>query len=203
MAGSALFEPVRSRFNALVAEMSPRDRALFVGLVLGAYFAAFFTAFWLATGILGDLRSRAALREDALARLTTLEAGYEANAGQVREIEATLRANASQDLPSFIEKAAGKAGVTDKLKGVREKAVDTEGNLEIKVYSIELDKVSLAETVDFLHETETGGYPLRIRTGRFKTTGAAGSRLLSVSLEAAAYRLTDEAPAAAPEGATP
>lgn len=190
-------EPVRARFHGLVADMSPRDRNLFLGLVVCAYVGLLVAAGWGSKGLLDDLQSRIALRQSAITRLEGLEATYVANEGKVAEIEDTLRKNATEDLPSYVEKAAQKYGLTPNLKAVREKGTHTEGNLEEKTYTVELDKVTLTQLTDFLFEVETNSFPLRIRTSRLKATGAPGARVLSATFEVSSFRL-DEAAAPAP-----
>jgi type II secretory pathway component PulM len=197
-------EPVRARFGGLVADMSPRDRRLFLGLVLAGYGGVLFMAFWFGSTFLADLRSRIDARNDALARLRELESSYVANSSKVKDIEEELRKSADQDFQAYVEKAADKAGVSSSLKAVREKGVSEVGTLQEKTYTIELAPVSLDALTSFLYEMETGGFPLRIHTSRLKASGAAGTRTVSVALELSAFRLVEVAPLAAPaEGSTP
>lgn len=194
-------EPVRQRFHGLVADMSPRDRNLFLGLVISAYVGILLVAGWGGKGLLDDLQSRIATRQSALTRMEELESTYVANEGKVKEIEDTLRKNASSDLPSYVEQAAQKYGLTGNLKAVREKGTSSQENLEEKQYTVDLDKVTLGQLTDFLFEVETNGFPMRIRTSRIKATGAPGTRLLTVTFEVSAFRLTDAAADAAAGGA--
>ncbi len=196
---STFLEPARARFNGLVSDMSPRDRALFLGLTLCLYGGLLAGALWLGGSILGDLRSRISLREEATQRLEAMEAELANNSAKAAEIEALLRANADQDLPSFVEKAALKLGLGTNLKAVRAKGTTTTGNIEDKAFSIELDKLSLGQLTDLLFELETTGYPLRIRSTRLKTVGPPGARLLSGTLEVSRFRL-EEATTSTTEG---
>ncbi len=191
-------EPVRARFHGLVADMSPRDRNLFLGLVVMAYIAILGAAGWGGKGLLADLQSRISTRETALTRLQELETQYVANEGKVKEIEDILRKNGKEELPSYVEKAAQKYGLSPNLKAVREKGSNTEGNLVEKTYTVELDKLALSQLTDFLFEVETNNYPMRIRTGRIKATGAPGTRLLGVTFEVSAFSLDESGEASAP-----
>ncbi len=188
-------EPVRARFNGLVSDMTPRDRALLLGLLLSLYAGLIVGGFWLSQSILGDLRSRVATREAAMVRLEEMEAGLVRNSAKVEEIEDLLRNNATQDLPSFVEKAAAKLGLGANLKAVRAKGATTEGNLEERSYTIELERVTLAQMTDLLFELETAGFPLRIRTTRLKTSGPPGTRVLTANFEVSAYKLVESAKA--------
>lgn len=200
MPSLTFFVPVRTRFAGLVADMSPRDRNLFLGLIVSAGLAVLGGAAWGGKSLLADLNSRIATKQAALAQLEEMEAEYAANAAKVVEIEATLRQNANQDLPSYVEKAAAKHGLTSNLKAVREKGVSNQGTLEVKSYTVELDKVSLGQLTDFLFEVETNGFPMRIRSSRMKASGAAGTRVLSATFEANAYSLNEPPPLALTPG---
>jgi hypothetical protein len=109
----------------------------------------------------------------------------------VAEIEEVLRQNESQDLPSFVEKAALKLGLGANLKAVKAKGTTTTGNIEEKAFTIEIDKVTVTQLTDLLFEMETTGYPLRIRSTRLKTSGPPGSRLLSGTLEVSRFKLDE------------
>ena len=196
MAALGFMEPVRARFGGLVADMSPRDRKLFLGLVVVGYGGAIFMAAWLGSGFLAGLDSRVQTREDALARLTEMEREYVGNAAQIEQIETSLRENANQDFQSYIERAAQTVNITSNLKSVREKAVSEIGTLQEKTYSVEIDKVSLQQLTEFLYEVEAGGFPLKIRSNRMKTTGQPRTRLVNASLELSAFRLNETAPIA-------
>lgn len=190
-------DPLRSRFGGLVADMSPRDRNLFLGLVLCVYLGALGAAAWGGKSFLADAQSRITAKQAAVTRLEAMETEYVANVAKVTEIEDTLRKNATQDFPSFAEKAAAKHSLGTNLKAVREKGATTEANLQVKTYTVELDRVSLAQLTDFLFELETTGYPLRIQTMRVKTNGPPGQRLLSPTFEVAAYKLDESGETAA------
>ncbi len=200
MAGVTLMEPVRERFSELVATMSPRDRALFVGLVVFVVLALLAGGWWLGRSILGDVESRVAAREQTLVQLRALAAEHATASDSVAEIEADLRKNAGQDLPSFIEKKASEEGISANLQGVREKQIATEGTLEERTYTVEITKITLAQLTAFLYAIETDGYPLRVRSTKVKSITQQGVKLVNVSMEVSAFRLTDtEAAAAAPE----
>ena len=195
-----MVEPLRERFSELVATMSPRDRRLFVGLIVFAVVTVLGGAWWISSSILEDAQSRVAQREETLGLLQGLAADQAEALAQVETIEAELRKSEGQDLPSFIEKAADKVGIASNLQGVREKQVVTEGSLEEKTYTVELSKIQLAQLTDFLYQVETGGYPLRVRTMKTKVVTAAGVKTLTVSLEISAFRLTDGGGASAIQG---
>ena len=203
MAGLTMVEPVRERFAELVATMSPRDRRLFVGLVVFVLAALFGGAWWLGRSVLDDVGSRVDQREETLALLNGLAADQAEGIATVEAIEAELRKSEGQDLPSFIEKQAERIGIASNLQGVREKQVITEGSLEEKTYSVEVSKIVLPQLTDFLYALETGGYPLRIRSMKTKAVTVQGVKMLTVSLEISAFRLTSVAATDTPEEPTP
>jgi type II secretory pathway component PulM len=192
-----ILEPVRGRFAELVATMSSRDRALFLGLTVFVVLVLLGGGWWLGRTLVGDVESRVASREETLALLRGLAAENAAAAEQVESIEAELRKNAGEDLPSFIEKKAGEVGIAANLQGVREKQIITEGTLEERTYSVEVTKITLQQLTGFLYAIETDGYPLRARSTKVKSVTQQGVKLLNVSMEISAFKLTDEGTAAA------
>ena len=195
---SRFVETVRGRFGDLVASMTPRDRKLFVGLVVSVYVALVGAAFWFGRAQLRDLQARVTDREDTLTLVKLLAADEAEGRGQVKTIEDELRRNSTQDLPSFMEKAAQKTGISAQLQGVREKGTSTEGTLEEKTYGVELAKLTLQQLVEFLHEVETARYPLKIRSTKVKSQTFGGQKVLNVTLEVSAFRLVEAATESAP-----
>lgn len=184
---------LKGRFGELIAAMSVRDRKLFVGLVLTAYLCVLGGLFWLARGALDGVESRIQTQERSLASLRGLAADEAAAATRIARINEQLETYRSQDLQSFVEKAAQKSGVSGNLQGVREKQVITEGDIEEHAYSVDLSKVTLQQLVDFLYEVEASGYPLTIRTMKTRVVTVSGVKMLNVSMEVSAYRLLAEA----------
>jgi type II secretory pathway component PulM len=200
----AVFDPVRERFSGVVAGMSARDRRLLMGLVVFVACMLLGFTWWLGRSILGDVQSRVEDREDTLALLQGLAADNAGATEQITQIEEQLRKGAGQDLPSYVEKAAEKVGISSNLQGVREKQVVTDGNLEEKTYTLEVAKVTLDQLTSFLYELETGGFPLKSRSAKIKSSTVAGAKVLSLSMELSAYKLIEEAPSEpAPSEETP
>ena len=194
----AVLDPVRERFSGVIAGMSTRDRRLLMGLIV--FLACMLLGFtwWLGRSILGDVRSRVDDREETLALLQGLASDNAGAAQQIADIEEQLRKSAGQDLPSYVENVAEKVGISSNLQGVREKQIVTDGNLEEKTYTLELSKVTLDQLTSFLYELETGGFPLKNRSSKIKSTTVAGAKVLSLSMELSAYKLIEDTPAAEP-----
>ncbi len=195
---SRIIETLRGRFGDMVASMTPRDRKLFVGLVVFVYATVVGGALWAGRGALADLQSRVDAQEETLTLVKVLAADQAEGAADVKVIEDELRKNATQDLPSFMEKSAQNVGISAQLAGVREKGTSTTGTLEDKTYGVELSKLTLQQLVEFLHEVETSRYPLKIRNTKVKSQTLAGQKLLNVTLEVSAFRLVEAASGGTP-----
>ena len=183
---------IKERFSQLVATMSQRDRALFMGLVLLVYGSVLGGFWWFGKGILRDTHSRVNDEEQTLATLSGMAADQAAAAADVERIESELKKHEGTDLSTFVEKSAQKIGVSPTLQ-VRERETSEDGNLQSKTYSVEVQKVTLQQVKDFLFELESNGYPLKITGARFKTTTQAGIKVLNVSLDVTAYKLLEAA----------
>lgn len=188
-----LLSPIRGRFAELVANMSGRDRKLFVGLVVTAYVLGLGGLWWLGNGQLASVQGSIDAQEHNLVLLNALAADQASAGEEAQKIERQLAKFAGQDLPSYLEKAAQKTGVTTNLQGVRDKSTTTDGSIEEHAYTVDLSKISLQQLTEFLYEVETTGYPLKIRSMKTKTVTLAGVKSLSVTMEISAFRLVDAA----------
>lgn len=188
-----MMEGLRARFGEMIGAMSPRDRVLFVGLVVGAYVLGLGGLWWLARGELGDLQSRIEGQEHNLALLTVMADDQASAADSVQKIDAQMVKYADQDLPAFVEKAAQKTGIASNLQGVREKQKTTVGDIEETPFGVELVKVTLEQLVEFLYEIETAGYPLKVHTMKTRLVTVNGTKMLNVSMEVGAFRVVSTA----------
>ena len=183
---------ILDRAQDVLADMTPRDRALLLGLsglallvMLGG------SAWWMSTTV-SSLQARIDDRDATLAAVQLAGAEYEAAAVEAAAIETQLKKYAGTDLSSYLEKAATTANVKDKLKSVREKSSAVDGNIEEKLHTVSLDGMSLAELTEFLYEVETSGYPLRIKTFRVKTRSRRGETTLNVDMDISAFQILDD-----------
>ncbi len=181
----------------LLAGMTPRDRTLLMGLVAGGGLLVLGGTGWWMADSLSDLRTRIGERELSLQQVQLSRAEYENAAVEAARIEEQLRANAGTDLSSFLEKAATAAAVKDKLDSVREKSSATEGNIEEKLHSVSLRKLTTEELSKLLFEIETAGYPLRVKTLSVKARKRSDEVTLNVDMDISAFRVLD---ASAEEG---
>lgn len=196
---ASFVEPLRSRFEELIGNLSGRDRQLLGGMTALMVVFLLGGSTWYARKTLNDLQSRVADKQQKLAMIKSLEEGQQQSASEFARIEEKMRQASGQDLPAFIEHAAQKAQVAPNLQSVREKNATTEGNLEEKTYQVEVAKVTLDQLTNFLYEVETGGYPLKIRSSKTKVSGGGGTKVLNLSLELSAYRLQEDASATTEE----
>jgi type II secretory pathway component PulM len=188
---ASFVEPLRGRFEEVIGNLSPRDRTLLGVMIAVALIFVLGGGFWYGQGTLADLRSRIADKESKLTLLKSMKMDQDAAAEQIRAIEDKLRQSAGQDLPSFVERAAQKVGIAANLQ-VREKGVTVDGNLEEKSFQVEVNRINLQQLNDFLHEVETGGYPLQVRGSKVRATAANGQKVLNVTLDVAAFKLVEE-----------
>lgn len=188
---ASIVEPIRSRFEELIGNLSRQDRMLLGGMTIAILVFVLGGGAWYARKTLTDIQSRIADKQQKLAMIKSLESDQQLAAKQISKIEDKLRQSSGQDLPAFIEKAAQRAEVAPNLQSVREKNVTTDGNLEEKSYQVEVSKVTVAQMTSFLYEVETGGYPLKVRSSKTRTVAGNGEKVLNLSLEVSAYKLVD------------
>jgi len=182
---------LQAQLQDLLASMSPRDRALFLGLVGFAVVAIVGGTLYTMSSRLSTLESRIEARSDSLQQVRVLIAEYEDAKEKASAIEDELRENAKTDLSAFLDKSAENVQIGDKLDAVKEKTASNDGVLEEKMYAVSLSKLTEAELSGFLYEIETSGFPLQIKTLKIKSRKRGEETTLRVDMDISAYRLID------------
>lgn len=197
---STRVDALRDRAQDALADMSPRDRGLLLGLLVASALAVVGGGAWWMRGTLRGLDQRVEARAETLHLLNVMASEHETAIGQSDEIKANLKAHSGTDMSSFLEQAAKNSGVADRLNQVREKSVTTNGVLEEKLYAVALSSLSQEEMSNFLFEVETSGYPLQIRTFKVKTRTRKDEKTLNVDMDIAAFRVIEDDVDAGEEG---
>ncbi|MCP4808410.1 MAG: type II secretion system protein M [Proteobacteria bacterium] len=182
-------EGVTARFDAVLDGMSARDRKLLIGLAGFALLALMGGGFSLISGSLDAMELELDQRRQDLAYVEALKGDYADSSAQLADIETELQKHQDTSLSAFMEQAASKAGIRERLDSVRENSVVELGALVQKNHTVSLSKISLEQALDFLYEIEGTGYPLRVSNANFKVVKVKGEKLLNLRLEVAAYSL--------------
>lgn len=172
-----------------LADMTPRDRALLLGTV--AFFAVALVggAVWWMRSSLSALEGRLEDRQEALRRVQILAADFEETRSQTATIEAAIQKHGATSLSTFLEQAAQRAKVADKLDQVKERSTTVTGTLEEKTFAVKLTKLDQTQLNAFLYHTETQGYPLQVQGMKVKTRKSGEDTLLDVEIDIAAYKV--------------
>ncbi len=181
------------RLQDLLSGLSPRDRTLLLGLIGAALVAVLVGGALLLNSSLRGQRDRLAEREAQLAQVQALTADHAAARAQIEAIEARIREHEGTDLQAFLEQAARGAGISDRINAVKEKSSSVQGNLEDKLYSVTISKLTQEEYASFLFEVEGAGYPLKIRSTKVKRRAKGEEITLDVDMDISAFRITEEA----------
>jgi len=181
------------RLQDLLSGLSPRDRALLLGMVAALLLAVAVGIGLALTRSLRDQRSLLEDRQTQLAQVSALTASHTDNVSKIAAIEAQIKAHEDTDLQAFLEKAGKNAGISDRLNAVREKSTTTTGRLEDKLYNVTFSKLTLSEYSNFLYEVEAVGYPLKIRTVKVKRRAHGDEITLDVDMDISAFRVVEDA----------
>ena len=184
-------EGVMARVDGILDGMSPRDRKLAMGLLLFAVVVLVGGGFSLMSSSLSSLETQLDTRRGDLAYVQGLQSDYNSSSKQLAAIEADLGKHAGTSLSAFMEQAADKAGIRDRLDSVRENSVVELDSLVQKNHSVSLSKITLEQALDFLYEIEATGYPLRVTNANLKVVKVKGEKMLNLKLEIAAYSLVE------------
>lgn len=180
-----------SAIQAQLDSLSPRDRKLLTGLVIGGLLAFAVFLWWT---ISGSIESRAAdVRRvrDTQAQLELMFAEYGQAAIKVQAAEERLAQYQGQQVTTFVEELASRASVRDQLRAVDEQGSELVGNIMQTNYKVDIQKVELQNALDFLYELETSGFPVAVQTAQFKTAFVRREKRINLTLELVAYSLED------------
>jgi type II secretory pathway component PulM len=181
------FDAILDRIQDVLANMTPRDRSLLLGLTVAVLVAIVGGASYAMKRSLDTLEGRVNDRAKDVQYVYDTAQEYADAQANLQVLEADLQKTSAVDLSAFLEQAAQKASI-DSPDSVREKSSTTEGNLEEKMFSVTLNDISLQQLAEFLYEAEASGYPLKIRTAKVKTRNKKDEKLLQVNLDISAFR---------------
>jgi len=189
---STRIRAVSDRAQDAMANMSPRDRMLGLVTVVVVTLAVVVGGMLWMHSTISNQKSRVADRTDTLHLIKAMAADYQDNSAKAAAIEDLLRKHSNTDLSSFLEQAAGRANIGDRLSAVREKSTGSDEMLEEKVYSVSISRVTVEEMSSFLYEVESTDYPLRILSFKAKSRKRGDEKLLDLDMDVASYRLVGD-----------
>ena len=189
---------IQDRFNSTAlriqdstAGLSPRDRKL-LGFLVGLFtLAVVGGGFYLLNDTVKGVQGQVEAREQTLSLAQGMAADFQANQETAALIRTKLDEHKGANVSAFLEKAAQNVGIADRLDSVKESSTSTIGDLEEKLFSATLSKLSLEDATNFLYEIETSGFPLVIRTAKFKTRKRNDEREIKLTLDIASYGLIE------------
>lgn len=176
-----------SSLTAMFESLSPRDRKLLAGLFMffGIGFAVLVAVTLRAT--ISDKSSRVETARDAYLALEEDAEKYLASAAIVESAEERMAEFASQPVSAFMESTAAKVGVRSELSVEKHGEEETFKGVKLTRYQVELKRVKLDLALNFIHDVETSGYPLRIDNTHIRTLTISGEKTYNVTLEVAAF----------------
>jgi type II secretory pathway component PulM len=180
-------DDILDRIQDLLADMTPRDRMLLLGLTIALLVAIVVGSSYAMKKSLDTLETRVNERAKDVQYVYETAQEYADAQANLQVLEADLLKTSSVDLSAFLEQAAQKASI-DSPDSVREKSSTTEGNLEEKQFTVTLNDISQQQLAEFLYEAEASGYPLKIRTTKVKTRTKKDEKLLQVNMDISAFR---------------
>ena len=193
------FNSVALRIQDSLAGLSTRDRKLLGLLVVILSLSALTGVGYLMRSSMKNLESMVEYREETLMTARVMAVEYQANVDTAQRIVEKLEEHRGANLSAYLEKTAQSVGISDRLDSVKETSTSPIGDLEEKIYSAQLSKLSLEDATNFIFEIENSGFPLVVRNARFKTRKVSGEKKVKLTLDIASYQLTTEAKSSTPE----
>ena len=189
------FNTIALRIQDSLAGLSARDRKLLIFLVAVLVLSALGGVGYLMRASMNNVESMVEYRSESLLQARKMAVEYQTNIATADLIGEKLEEHRGANLSAYLEKTAQSVGISDRLDSVKETGTTQTGDLEEKLYSAQLSKLTLEDATNFLFEIETSGFPLVVRNARFKTRKIKGEKTVKLNLDIASYQLTTEAPA--------
>lgn len=169
--------------DRLLETLSPRDRRLFVGLVLFVVALLVFGFWWLLHGLLESEASRVREAKDDLIKIQVLSTEHSEAQARFDAQRDRLAEAASKPVSAFVEELATEHGLNQALSAVRQQQVEEIGDVVQTRYTVELKKAMQEPLYRFLYALETSGYPARVEQASFRTAFVKGEKLMDLTLE--------------------
>ena len=184
----AKFNTIALRIQDGLAGLGDRDRRLFMGLTGCIFVGLLWGGAYAMKLSVDSVNTKVEFREKALRTATIMAMEFQANEATALLISEALEAHKTTNLSAFLEKAAQSVGIADRLDSVKASSTSVNGDLEETLYAAQFSKLSLEDATNFLFEIETSGFPLVVKTARFKTRRRKGDREIKLTLDIAAYK---------------
>ncbi len=171
--------------------LSPRDRKMLVGLM--GFGAILFVGFFWYTlyGIIDGQAAKVRTAKGELAKVQMLQRDAVAATKQLADQEKRLKEYENKRLSAHVEELATKRGLNDQLRNVNETSAEVVGNLKQTRYKVELKGISYQESIGFLYDLETSGFPASVENASFKSTTVKREKKLNLTLELIVFSLAE------------
>lgn len=183
---------LQDRVQDALADMRPRDRSMFLGLVLFGMVAVVAGSIWWMRSSIQDLEGRVADRADTLRRIEIMAAENAATEAELEGLAKKLAKHSGTDVSSFLEKAADKVQIREKLDSVRKTTETNDGVVIEAVYAVKLSRVDQAQLAKFLTEVEGTDFPLRIRSFKVRGRSRKGETYLDVNMDISSFKVAPD-----------
>ncbi len=173
--------------------LSPRDRRLLFGLVA---FMGLVAVGFLWVTLYGSLENEASRVRDAKSKLEQaqiLQQDYLTAAAQAEAQEQRLRGYRSRPVKAYVEEVATDKGVIEFIRVLNAQGQpEVVGSVMQTTYALDMQRVpDLEALMRFVHELETGGYPLHVETANVRTTRRRDETTYNLKLDMIVYSLAE------------
>lgn len=183
---------LQERIQDSLADMKPRDRSLLLGLVLFMMVGTVVGGIWWMRGSIAAKEKQVAAAQTTLSRLREFSATQADNQSKIVELGERLDQYADTDVSSFLEQAAQKVQIREKLDSVRKKTETADGVLLETVYTVKLSRLSQDELSKLLWQVEGTGFPLKVRTFKVRARSRKGETFLDVDMDVSSFKIVTD-----------
>jgi type II secretory pathway component PulM len=170
--------------------LSPRDRKLLAGMFLFFGLAFVFVVFFGMNRTLSSNAETITKKKLALLRIQGFHQRSLVAEARLEAAEEKLREYGNQPASAFLERAATQVEVREQFS-VEKQGTEIDGNLQRTRYRVELNRVPIDLSLNYVYDIEVSDYPLEIESASWRIQERGGERLASVTIEIVTFALEE------------
>jgi len=170
--------------------LSPRDRKLLSGLLIFFGLAIVVGVFFVMNRTLSAKASTISDKKEALALIQAYDARFQIAEARIVQAEEKLREYGNQPASAFLERAATTVQVREQFS-VAKQGTETEGNLERTRYRVELNRVPVDLSLNYVYDIEVSDYPMEVESASWRIQDRRDERLAILTLELVTFALQE------------
>jgi len=182
---------LQERISEQLDSMTPRDRNLATGLVVGLAILIVGGITMYLQGMLADVSSRVSSLDGNVVMVQAMRAELDDTKAMIQARRSAVEEQGKVQVTAFVEKVAQDTEVSEQLKSVKPGSAEIVGEFKQTEYTLSLKQMELEAALRFLYALETAEYPIAVRKAELKTQKVRGERMINLDLDVVTFSVVE------------